>query len=37
MLAGAFALIFAAPEMGSKVFEASWVLLFFLLAATAYA
>ena len=37
MLAGAFALIFVAPEMGSKVFEASWVLLFFLLAATAYA
>ena len=37
MLAGAFALIFAAPEMGSKVLEAGWVLLFFLLAATAYA
>lgn len=37
MLAGAFALIFATPEMGSKVLEAGWVLLFFVLAATAYA
>lgn len=32
-----FALIFAAPEMGSKVAEAAWVLVFFLAAATAYA
>ena len=37
MLAGAFALIFAAPELGSRVLEASWVLVFFVLAATAYA
>ena len=37
MLAGAFALIFAAPDMGSRVGEAAWVLLFFVLAATAYA
>jgi glycoside/pentoside/hexuronide:cation symporter, GPH family len=32
-----FALIFAAPEMGSQVAEAAWVLVFFLAAATAYA
>lgn len=37
MLAGAFALIFAAPEMGTRWAEAGWVLVFFLLAATAYA
>lgn len=37
MLSGAFALIFAAPDMGSKALEAGWVLVFFLLAASAYA
>jgi Na+/melibiose symporter-like transporter len=37
MLAGAFALIFAAPDLGSRALEAGWVLLFFVLAATAYA
>ena len=37
MLAGAFALIFAAPELGSTWVEAGWVLLFFVLAASAYA
>jgi Na+/melibiose symporter-like transporter len=37
MLAGAFALIFAAPELGSRWFEAGWVLVFFVLAASAYA
>ena len=37
MLAGAFALIFAAPDLGSAVLEAGWVLLFFVLAASAYA
>ena len=37
MLAGAFALIFAAPEMGSRPAEAAWVLVFFVLAASAYA
>ncbi|WP_107766618.1 MFS transporter [Nocardioides terrigena] len=37
MLAGAFALIFAPPDLGSQVLEASWVLVFFVLAATAYA
>ena len=36
-LAVAFALIFAAPEMGSRVLEAAWVLVFFLAAASAYA
>ena len=36
-LAVAFALIFAAPDMGSRVLEAAWVLVFFLAAATAYA
>ncbi|WP_110183013.1 MFS transporter [Nocardioides solisilvae] len=36
-LAACFALIFAAPEMGSRVAEAAWVLVFFLAAATAYA
>ena len=37
MLAGAFALIFAAPDLGSRWFEAAWVLLFFVLSASAYA
>jgi Na+/melibiose symporter-like transporter len=37
MLAGAFALIFAAPDLGSQWLEAGWVLLFFVLAASAYA
>lgn len=37
MLAGAFALVFAAPDLGSRVAEAAWVLVFFVLAATAYA
>lgn len=37
MLAGAFALIFAAPDLGSRWLEAGWVLLFFVLAASAYA
>ena len=37
MLAGAFALIFAAPDMGSRWLEAGWVLVFFVLAASAYA
>ena len=37
MLAGAFALIFAAPELGSARLEAGWVLVFFVLAASAYA
>src|SRR6478752_7431794 len=36
-LAVAFALIFAAPELGSRVLEAAWVLVFFLTAASAYA
>ena len=37
MLAGAFALLFAAPDMGCRWLEAGWVLVFFVLAATAYA
>jgi GPH family glycoside/pentoside/hexuronide:cation symporter len=37
LLAGMFALVFAAPAMGSRVLESAWVLLFFFLAATAYA
>jgi Na+/melibiose symporter-like transporter len=37
LLAVAFALIFAAPTMGSRGLEALWVLVFFLGAATAYA
>ncbi len=37
MLAGAFALIFAAPELGNKWLETGWVLVFFVLAASAYA
>ena len=36
-LAVAFALLFAAPSMGSKVAEAAWVLVCFLACATAYA
>jgi GPH family glycoside/pentoside/hexuronide:cation symporter len=36
-LSVAFALIFAAPELGSKVAEAAWVLVAFLACATAYA
>src|SRR6187399_2412699 len=36
-LAVAFALLFAAPAMGSKVAEAGWVLVCFLACATAYA
>ncbi|GEP35816.1 MFS transporter [Nocardioides szechwanensis] len=36
-LSVAFALIFAAPEMGSRVAEAAWVLVAFLACATAYA
>ena len=36
-LAAAFALLFAAPEMGSRVVEATWVLVCFLACATAYA
>ncbi|WP_372734895.1 MFS transporter [Nocardioides sp.] len=36
-LAAAFALLFAAPEMGSRAFEAAWVLVCFLACATAYA
>ncbi|MBC2932781.1 MFS transporter [Nocardioides sp. zg-1228] len=37
MLAGAFALIFAAPDLDGRWLEAGWVLLFFVLAASAYA
>lgn len=37
MLAGAFALIFAAPDLDSRIAETGWVLVFFVLAATAYA
>src|SRR5918995_6193277 len=37
MLAGAFALIFAAPDLQSSLLEAGWVLVFFVLAASAYA
>ena len=36
-LAVAFALLFAAPEMGSTWVEAAWVLVCFLACATAYA
>jgi len=31
------ALIFAAPDLGHRELEAGWVLLFFVLAASAYA
>jgi Na+/melibiose symporter-like transporter len=37
LLALAFALLFAAPTMGSKVAEGAWVLVCFLACATAYA
>jgi GPH family glycoside/pentoside/hexuronide:cation symporter len=37
VLAGAFALIFAVPDLDSRWLEAGWVLLFFVLAASAYA
>lgn len=37
LLAGCFALIFAAPDLGSRTLEAAWVLVFFLAAASAYA
>ena len=37
MLAVAFALIFAAPDLDSQALEATWVLVFFVLAASAYA
>ena len=37
LLAGAFALIFAAPDFDGTRLETAWVLLFFLLAASAYA
>jgi GPH family glycoside/pentoside/hexuronide:cation symporter len=37
LLAVAFALLFAAPEMGSRTAEAAWVLVCFLACATAYA
>jgi Na+/melibiose symporter-like transporter len=36
-LAAGFALLFAAPDTGSQVLEAAWVLVFFLACATAYA
>lgn len=36
-LAVCFALVFAAPDVGSAAFQAGWVLVFFVLAATAYA
>lgn len=36
-LAISFGLVFAAPELGSRTFEALWVVLCFLAAATAYA
>ena len=36
-LAACFALLFAAPTMGSRVAEAAWVLVLFLACATAYA
>jgi GPH family glycoside/pentoside/hexuronide:cation symporter len=36
-LALGFALLFAAPDMGSQVLESAWVLVLFLLCATAYA
>jgi Na+/melibiose symporter-like transporter len=36
-LAAAFALLFAAPDLGSQALAAVWVLVFFLACATAYA
>jgi GPH family glycoside/pentoside/hexuronide:cation symporter len=37
LLALCFALLFAAPDLGSKVFDAGWVLVMFVACATAYA
>jgi GPH family glycoside/pentoside/hexuronide:cation symporter len=37
LLALSFALLFAAPDLGSKVLDAAWVLVFFVGCATAYA
>lgn len=37
LLAFFFALLFAAPDLGSKVFDAAWVLVMFVACATAYA
>jgi GPH family glycoside/pentoside/hexuronide:cation symporter len=37
LLAVAFALLFAAPDLDSKVFDAGWVLVMFVACATAYA
>ena len=36
-LAGCFALLFAAPDLGSRVVDALWVLVLFVACATAYA
>jgi GPH family glycoside/pentoside/hexuronide:cation symporter len=36
-LAACFALLFAAPDLGSQAFDAAWVLVAFLACATAYA
>ncbi len=36
-LAACFALLFAGPDLGSKVFDAAWVLVLFVACATAYA
>src|SRR6195952_375999 len=37
LLAVCFALLFAAPDLGSKVLDAAWVLVMFVACATAYA
>ncbi len=37
LLAGCFALLFAAPDLDSKVLDAAWVLVMFVACATAYA
>jgi Na+/melibiose symporter-like transporter len=37
LLALCFALLFAAPDLGSKAFDAGWVLVMFVACATAYA
>ncbi|MDN5746905.1 MAG: MFS transporter, partial [Nocardioidaceae bacterium] len=37
VLAGCFALLFAAPDLGSRAADAAWVLVFFTACATAYA
>jgi GPH family glycoside/pentoside/hexuronide:cation symporter len=37
LLAASFALLFAAPDLGSKVLDAAWVLVVFVACATAYA